>query len=115
MRPRLQAIELQFSKLEQQLALAQKTPLLMAQSDWRTATGTILQDMLGASADARNVAIRVGPPHDDVMKLLDDVDFVANEFRMAFDYDPDATHFIRATRAEKTTRAELDSILNSLH
>jgi len=114
MRPRLQAIQLQFSKLEQQLALAQKTPLLMAQDGWRNATGTILQDMLAASADARSVAARIGPPHDDVTKLLDDVDFVANEFRMAFDYDPDATHFIRAARAEKSTRAELDSILTSL-
>jgi hypothetical protein len=114
MRPRLQAIQLQFSKLDQQLSVAQKTPLVMAQDDWRSQTRTILQDMLGASADARGVGIRVGPQHADVLKLLDDVDFVANEFRMAFDYDPDATHFIRAGRAEKTTRAELDSIITSL-
>ena len=30
------------------------------------------------------------------------------------DYDPDATHFMRAGRAEKTTRAELDSLVTSL-
>jgi hypothetical protein len=117
MRPRLQTIQLQFSRLEQQLSVAQKTPLRMAQDDWRNETGNILQDMLAASADARSVGTRLGaqtPLNADVLKLTDDVDFVANEFRMAFDYDPDATHFMRAGRAEKTTRAELDSLVTSL-
>jgi hypothetical protein len=116
MRPRLLTIQQDFSHLEQQLAIAQKTPLLMVQDDWRNQTGGVLQDLLAASADLRSVATRLGSRtnHADVLKLADDVDFVANEFRMAFDYDPDANHFIRAGRAEKTTRAELDSILTSL-
>jgi hypothetical protein len=46
--------------------------------------------------------------------LTDDVDFVANEFNMAITYDPDATHLIRAARAEKTTVAEVDDMLTRL-
>jgi len=49
-----------------------------------------------------------------VLKLTNDVDFVADEYRMALDYDPDSSHFIRAGRAEKTTAEELDSMLESL-
>ena len=114
MRPKLQGIQHVFGQLEQQLASAEKTPLLMAEDDWRNQTDTILETMLADSADARTLDTRLGAPDASITKLLDDVDFVGNEFHMAFSYDPDATHFMRAGRAERTTRDELDSILTTL-
>jgi hypothetical protein len=116
-RPRLAALKDGFTQLDQQLAVAQKAPIRMAEDDWRTQTQSILQDLLAASGAIRTVNPGVGTRSGllpEVLKLADDVDFVANEFRMALDYDPDATHLIRAGRAEQTTIAELNSILSEL-
>jgi hypothetical protein len=117
-RPRLLTVRQDFKALNDQLAVAQKAPMRMAEDDWRNQTRGILEDMLTASASVRSVGARAGTDialTARVSKVLDDVDFVANEFRMAFDYDPDSTHFLRAGRAEKTTVAELDSMLDDLH
>src|SRR5579859_3768450 len=118
MRPRLQTLHDDFGHLQSQLAEAEKTPMRMAEDDWRNQTQGVLEDMLTSSADIRATSMRAttqSPLRSEVLKLADDVDFVANEFRMALDYDPDATHFMRAGRAEKTTSAELDSILREMH
>lgn len=113
-RPQLTLLRQDFSQLEQQLAVAQASPMRMADDDWRSQVKTILQELLSASSDLRSIANRFAgksPLDPDVLKLTDDVDFVANEFDMAFTYDPDATHLIRAARAEKTTAAEVDDML----
>ena len=117
-RPRLLTVRQDFKALDDQLAVAQKAPMRMAEDDWRNQTRGILEDMLTSSTSVRSIGARPGTEvalSAQVFKVLDDVDFVANEFRMAFDYDPDSTHFLRAGRAEKTTVAELDSLLDDLH
>jgi hypothetical protein len=117
MRPPLNSIAGALTRLEAQLAAAQKTPMLMAQDDWRNQTQSVLQDLLASSSALRTATSRSTPPtalRQDALKLCDDVDFVANEFRMALDYDPDATHMIRAARAEKSTSTEVKSVLKEL-
>ncbi len=99
------------------MAVVQKTPLLMAQDDWRNQTQSILQDLLLDSSQLRTVSARVTVPpalRPQVTKLADDVEFVATEFQMALDFDPDATHLIRASRAEKSAHEEVDSVLSAL-
>lgn len=113
-RPKLTLLRQGFSQLDQQLEAAKASPIRMADDNWRDQTQRILQELLSASSDLRLVARRVAGTSSmdsDVLKLVDDVDFVANEFDMALTYDPDATHLIRAARAERTTVAELDSIM----
>jgi hypothetical protein len=113
-RPQLTLLRQDFSQLDQQLAAAQASPIRMAQDDWRNQTLAVLQDLLSASSDLRGIANRFAGRSAldaDVLKLTDDVDFVANEFNMALTYDPDSTHLIRAARAERTTVAEVDSVL----
>jgi hypothetical protein len=117
-RPRLEAVQGMLDRLEQQLSLAQKAPMRMAEDDWRNQTRTVLEDLLAGSAELRSLGTHVSTSQvalsAEVLKVADDVDFVANEYRMAFDYDPDASHFLRAGRAEKSTAAELDSLLTDL-
>jgi hypothetical protein len=119
MRPRLQTVQQDFGQLDRQLASAKQAPMRMAEDDWRAETENVLGDLLSASADMRALGNRLTAPQNAlnprVLKLADDVDFVANEFNMAFNYDPDASHFIRAGRAEKTTIDELDSLLQDMH
>ncbi len=117
MRPPVTAIKDGFTHLEAQLAAAQNTPMLMAQDDWRNQMQSVLQDLLVSSSQLRTATSRSTPPtalRQDVTKLSDDVDFVANEFRMALDYDPDSMHLVRAARAEKSTRTEIDAVLDEL-
>ena len=112
--PRLEILQQDARRLEQQLAILQKAPLRMAEDDWRNQTRAILDDLTAASADLRSLGTRVGARTDlnaEVLKLADDVDFVASEYAMALDFDPDSSHFLRASRAEKTTADELDAVL----
>jgi len=118
MRPRLAALRGDFMRIEQQLAVAQQAPLRMADDDWRNQMASILEAILTDSAAVRTLTTRLTPPAPigpAATKLADDADFVANEFRMALDYDPDGTHFIRAARAERTTLQELDDLASQLH
>jgi hypothetical protein len=76
-----------------------------------------LDDVALSEADVRSLSTRVSPPAalgTAMLKLESDLDFVVGEWRMALDYDPDATHFLRAGRAEKTTADELASFLAEL-
>jgi hypothetical protein len=112
--PRLEVLQRNVQRLEQQLVVLQNVPLRMGEDDWRNQTLSILDDLFATTADVRSLGTRVGSQADlnaEVLKLADDLDFVADEYRMALDYDPDSSHFIRAGRAEKTTAAELDSVL----
>lgn len=105
------------TQIEQLLAAAQAAPIRMAQDDWRNQMESVAQDLLATSSDLRSLATRLSgqsPLNSDVLKVTDDVDFVANEFHMALDYDPDATHFIRATRAEQSTAKAIDGLLVQL-
>lgn len=116
-RPRLEHLQQSFTQLEQQLAVLQKAPLRMAQEDWRNQLLGILDDLALGEADLRALGSRVTAPAplgSEIAKLIDDLDFVVSEWRMALDYDPDATHFIRAGRAEKATADEVESILSGL-
>ena len=98
MRPPLSSIKADFNNLERLLAGAQNTPMVMAQDDWRNQMQSALEDLLVSSSALRTETARSTAPNalrQDMLKLCDDVDFVANEFRMALDYDPDATHMLR--------------------
>jgi hypothetical protein len=118
LQPRLEALRQGFRGLEQQLSVLQTAPTRMAEDDWRTQFQNTLDDLSATSADLRSLGTRVASSqvglNAEVLKLADDADFVASEYRMALDYDPDSTHFIRAGRAEKTTAQELDSILSTV-
>lgn len=117
MRPQLSSIKADFDRLERLLATAQNSPMVMAQDNWRNQMQSALEDLLVSSSALRSETARSTAPNalrQDILKLCDDVDFVANEFRMALDYDPDATHMLRAARAEKSTSAEIDSVLKEL-
>jgi hypothetical protein len=103
--------------LDQQLAVARQAPMRMADDDWRDLTGAVLDAILADSSAIRAVTTRAAPRAPDgpaSIKLADDADFTANEFRMALDYDPDGTHFIRAGRAERMAVQELDGLSNQL-
>jgi hypothetical protein len=116
-RPRLERVQQGLGQLEQQLTVLVKTPMRMAEDDWRNQTQNVLDDLAADSLDVRSLGPRVGTQtalHTEVMKLLDDLDFVVSEYRMALDYDPDATHFARAGHARVTTRDEVESILSDL-
>jgi hypothetical protein len=104
-------------RLEQQLGLLKAAPIRMAEDDWRNQTQSLLDDLATASADLRSLGARTGPDaalYSAVLTLLDDLDFVVSEYRMALDFDPDSTHFLRAGTAEKTTADEVESLLTSL-
>ena len=114
LQPRLETLQQGLRRLEQQLSVLQTAPLRMAEDDWRTQFRNTLDDLSTMSADLRSLGTRVGaqlPLNAEVLKLTNDVDFVADEYRMALDYDPDSSHFIRAGRAEKTTADELASVV----
>jgi hypothetical protein len=116
-RPRLEHIQQGFMQLKQQLAVLQKEPMRMAQEDWRSQMLGILDDLALSEADLRTLGSRVTAPallNTEMVKFLDDLDFVVSEWRMALDYDPDASHFIRAGRAEASTADEVESILSEV-
>jgi hypothetical protein len=116
-RPRLELVQQVLTQLDQQLAVLLKTPMRMADDDWRSQTQTILDDLAAGSGDLRSLGPRVGTQttlNSKVMKLLDSLDFVASEYRMALDYDPDGTHFIRAGHARLTTEDDVASLLSDL-
>jgi hypothetical protein len=116
-RPRLEGVQQGLKQLDQQLAVLVKAPMRMAEDDWRNQTQAVLDDLAAGSLDLRALGPRAGNQtalHTDVMKLLDDLDFVVSEYRMALDYDPDSTHFVRAGRARATTEDEVESILSDL-
>ncbi len=115
--PRLEVLQRTLRRLEQQLAVLQTAPLRMAEDDWRNQMQSILDDLLAASADVRSLGARVGARADlnpEVLKLADDLDFVANEYRLALDFDPDSSHFSRAGRARKSAADELDSVVGDV-
>jgi len=115
--PRLEVLQRNLRRLEQQLAVLQKAPLRMAEDDWRNQMLSILDDLLAASADVRALGTRVSTRADlnpEVLKLANDLDFVANEYRMALDFDPDSSHFSRAGRAQKAAVDELDSVVDDV-
>jgi len=116
-RPRLEHVQQDLAQIEQQLAVLQNAPLRMAQEDWRNQMLGILDDLALSEADLRSLGTRVPvlpALTTEIGKLLGDLDFVVSEWRMALDYDPDATHFMRAGRAEKETADEVESILAEL-
>jgi hypothetical protein len=116
-RQRLEVIQTGLTRFEQQLAVLKTAPLRMADDDWRTQTHSLLDDLAASSADLRGLGARSGPHaglYARVAKLLDDLDFVVSEYRLALDFDPDSTHFIRAGRAEQTTADEVESLLSDL-
>jgi hypothetical protein len=116
-RPRLERVGQGLKRLEQQLAVLQQSPIRMAEQDWRAQTRDILDELALGTADLRALGARVGAQGQlsaEVMKLVSDLDFVVDEYRMALDFDPDATHFARAGRAQKTSTAEVESILSEL-
>src|SRR5579859_4012918 len=101
-RPRLELVQQGLTRLDQQLAVLLKAPMRMAEDDWRAQTQTVLEDLATGSGDLRALGPRVGNQtalYGQLMKLLDNLDFVVSEYRMALDYDPDGTHFIRAGHA----------------
>ena len=116
-RPRLEHVQQGLAQIEQQLAVLQKAPLLMAQEDWRNQMFGILDELALGEADIRSLSTRVSASpalNVEITKFVGDLDFVVSEWRMALDYDPDATHFVRAGRAEKMTADEVESILSEL-
>jgi hypothetical protein len=116
-RPRLNRVQEGLGRLEQQLNILRTSPIRMAEPDWRTQTQGLLEELAAANTDLRALGARSGPDaalYTDVHKLNGDLDFVVSEYRMALDFDPDATHFIRAGRAEKSTADEVESILSDL-
>jgi hypothetical protein len=116
-RPRIERIQKGLTSLEQQLGLLVQSPVRMAQDDWRAQTASMLDELAAASQDLRALGARSGADaarFAEVDKLLTDLDFVVDEYRMAFDFDPDGTHLVRAGRAERTTAAEVASIISEL-
>jgi hypothetical protein len=116
-RPRIERVGQGLSRLEQHLSVLQQSPVRMVEKDWRTQAQGMLDELAQGSADLRSVGVRVGaqgPLSTEVMKLVGDLDFIVDEYRQALDFDPDATHFIRAGRAQKATTAEVESILLEL-
>jgi hypothetical protein len=110
-RARLELLQQGFHRLEQQLSILQKAPMRMAEDDWRDQLRTILDDLSADSADLRSLGTRVQTRvslSGDVLKLADDVDFVANEYRMALDFDP--TRRTSCARAAPRRRPPTSSI-----
>lgn len=116
-RPRLELVQQNLTRLDQQLAVLLKSPMRMADDDWRSQTQSMLDDLADDSGDLRALGPHVGTQtalNSQVMKLLDNLDFVVSEYRMALDYDPDGTHFIRAGHARLTTEDDVASLLSDL-
>lgn len=116
-RDRLMSIDSRLAALDRQFAEVRASPFRMTQDDWRTATLERVEE-LGVAANAlRALGARSGPEamlYGEVSKLLMDLDFVVSEYRMAFDFDPDGNHFVRAGRAERMASDEVQSILRDL-
>jgi hypothetical protein len=117
-RPRLESVQQGLMQLDQQLAVLLKAPMRMADDDWRAQTLNVLDDLATRSGDLRTLGRRAGAKEtalaSQVMKLLDNLDFVVSEYRMALDYDPDGTHFARAGHARLSTEDDVTSILQDL-
>jgi hypothetical protein len=116
-RDRLVGVEAAQRQMDGQLNQLRATPALVVQPDWRT-TMLMRVDDLGTATDTlRALGARSGADaslYEDVAKLLSDLDFVVSEYRMAFDFDPDGSHFIRAGRAEQMASTEVESMLLGL-
>jgi hypothetical protein len=113
-RPRVERVQQGLGRLDQQLGVLRTAPVRMAEADWRAQTHSILDELAAANADLRALGARVGADGAlgaEVQKLVGDVEFVVDEYRLAIDFDPDATHWARAGRAEKSTADEVESIL----
>jgi hypothetical protein len=116
-RPRLERIEQGLIRFESQLSVLRQSPVRMADADWRAQTSALLDELAAANADLRALGARVGPDaalYAEVSKLTGDLEFVVDEYRLAFDFDPDASHFARAGRAERSTADEVQSMLAGL-
>ena len=117
-RPRVADIQQRLARLAEQLSVLRTAPMRMAEADWRAQTLAVLDDLAAASAALRALGPRVGADaalSADVKQLVDDVDFVVDEYRLAVDFDPDASHFARAGRAQKTSVDAAESILAQLN
>jgi hypothetical protein len=116
-RDRLIGIETALKQLDQQFAVLRTSPALIVERDWRTETLKRVDDVGAAAALLKALGARSGPDaflYSEVSKVLSDLDFVVSEYRMAFDFDPDGSHFSRAGRAEKMTFDEVESMLLGL-
>jgi hypothetical protein len=117
-RPRLESVQQGLMQLDQQLAVLLKAPMRMADDDWRAQTLNVLDDLATRSGDLRTLGRRADANqtglNSQVTKLLDTLDFVVSEYRMALDYDPDGTHFARAGHARPSTEDDLASVLQDL-
>jgi hypothetical protein len=117
-RPRLEGVQQGLMQLDQQLAVLLKLPMRMADDDWRAQTLNVLDDLAARSGDLRTLGRRAGANDtalsSRVMKLLDNIDFVVSEYRMALDYDPDGSHFARAGHARLSTEDDVASALQDL-
>jgi hypothetical protein len=112
-RQRVEVVQQSLGKLEQHLGLVQQSPIRMTQNDWRAQMQLILDDIANANEGLKVLGARSGQNaalYAEVSKVVTDVDFVVSEYRMAFDFDPDGTHFLRAGRAEKSAADEVESI-----
>jgi hypothetical protein len=116
-RPRLDQVQQALGKLEQHLTLLQQAPIRMTQDDWRSQMQSILDDLANANSSLKALGARGGSDaalYAETSKMAADVDFVVDEYRLAFDFDPDGSHFLRATRAEKSMADEVESIRSGL-
>ncbi len=116
-RDRLVGVEASLAQLDQQLNQLRTSPALVMQPDWRTQVLSRIDDIATTTDTLRALGARGGADgilYGEVAKVLSDLDFVVSEYRMAFDFDPDGTHFTRAGRAEKMTSDEVESMLLDL-
>jgi hypothetical protein len=112
-RSRVEVVQQSLGKLEQHLGLVQQSPVRMSENDWRAQMQLILDESASANEGLKVLGARGGADaalYAEVSKVVTDVDFVVGEYRMAFDFDPDGTHLLRAGRAEKSTADEVESI-----
>jgi hypothetical protein len=112
--PRLQRIQTALNHIEQQLTIVQKSPAKMVQDDWRREVLATVDELAAANSDLRALGARTGADaalSADLQKLITNLDFVIDEYRLAFDFDPDGSHLVRAGRAEKAASDQVESIL----
>jgi hypothetical protein len=116
-RDRLVRVESAFKALDAQFAVLQTAPIRITQADWRNDTLARLDDLAATNDALRALGARSGADgllYGEVSKVSSDLDFVVSEYRMAFDFDPDGSHLVRAGRAEKMTSDEVESMLLGL-
>lgn len=116
-RDRLIGIESALKGLDAQFTALKASPIRITQTDWRDDTLARLDDVAAATEALRALGARSGSDgflYSEVSKVVSDLDFVVSEYRMAFDFDPDGSHFARAGRAEQMTSDEVASMLLGL-